>query len=303
MPVDKVVNLAPNTEITVVEEMEDMPEIEVVLDDEELEVDISPEKDPDFYDNLAEDMDDGDLARISLDLLAFFEADKSSRGDWEDMYAKGLDLLGLKMEERTRPFRGAAGAVHPMLTESIVQFQAQAFKELMPAGGPVRTQTMGKETLDKVQQASRVQDFMNYQIGTVMKEYTPEFDQLLFYVGYGGSAFKKVYYDYPLGRMVSRVVLPDDLYIPYNGSSVMSECRRITHRITMDSNEFKKRVVAGEYRDIELDADGAGQNIDQIGAAVDRLVGIEASGEPEELFLLEFQVDLDIPGYEDVDEP
>src|SRR5210317_481305 len=252
MPIDKVVNLAPNTEITVVEEMEDMPEIEVVLDGEELEIDMSPEKDPDFYDNLAEDMDDGDLARISLDLLAFFEADKSSRADWENMYAKGLDLLGLKMEERSRPFRGATGAVHPMLTESIVQFQAQAFKELMPAGGPVRTQTMGKETLDKVQQASRVQDFMNYQIGTVMKEYTPEFDQLLFYVGYGGSAFKKVYYDYPLGRMVSRVVLPDDLYIPYNGSSVMSECRRITHRLTMDSNEFKKRVIAGEYLDIKL---------------------------------------------------
>lgn len=301
MPIDKVVNLAPNT--TVVVEDEDMPEIEVVLpDDGEFEIELVSEKDPDFYDNLAEDMDDSDLAQISLDLLAFFEADKSSRGDWEQMYAKGLDLLGLKMEERTKPFRGATGAVHPMLTESIVQFQAQAFKELMPAGGPVRTQTMGKETLDKVQQASRVQDFMNYQITTVMKEYTPEFDQLLFYTGYGGSAFKKVYYDYPLGRMVSRVVLPDDLYIPYNGSSVMSECRRITHRITMDSNEFKKRIVAGEYRDIQVDPDGAGQNVDQIGAAVDRLVGVEASGEPEELFLLEFQVDLDIPGYEDVDE-
>ena len=302
MPIDKVVNLAPNTTVSVVDDMEDMTEIEVVLpDDGEFEIEMVPEKDPDFYDNLAEDMDESDLAQISLDLLAFFEADKSSRGDWENMYSKGLDLLGLKFEERSRPFRGAAGAVHPMLTESIVQFQAQAFKELMPAGGPVRTQTMGKETLDKVQQASRVQDFMNYQITTVMKEYTPEFDQLLFYTGYGGSAFKKVYYDYPLGRMVSRVVLPDDLYIPYNGSSVMSECRRITHRITMDSNEFKKRVVAGEYRDIEVDPDGAGQNIDQIGAAVDRLVGVEATGEPEELFLLEFQVDLDIPGYEDVD--
>ena len=127
MPIDKVVNLAPNT--TVVVEDEDMPEIEVVLpDDGEFEIELVPEKDPDFYDNLAEDMDDGDLAQISLDLLAFFEADKSSRGDWEQMYAKGLDLLGLKFEERSRPFRGAAGAVHPMLTESIVQFQAQAFK-------------------------------------------------------------------------------------------------------------------------------------------------------------------------------
>ena len=300
MPVDKVVNLAPN--VTVIEETEELPEIEVVLEGEEIEEETTPRHESEFYANLTEDMEDTDLAHISVDLLAFYEADKSSRGDWEQMYATGLDLLGLKIEERTRPFRGATGAVHPMLTEAIVQFQAQAFKELMPAGGPVRTQTMGKETLDKVQQASRVQDFMNYQITTVMKEYTPEFDQLLFYTGYGGSAFKKVYYDYYLGRMVSRLVLPDDLYIPYNGSSVMSECRRITHRITMDSNEFKKRVFGGEYRDISLDPEGYGPDSDKIGAAVDRLVGIEATGEPEELFLLEFQVDLDVPDYEDKDE-
>ena len=303
MPIDKVVNLAPHTNVSILEE-EDLPEIEVVLEgDGEPEVEEAPPRyESEFYANIAEDVEESDLARISLDLLAFYEADKSSRGDWEQMYAKGLDLLGLKIEERTRPFRGATGAVHPMLTESIVQFQAQAFKELMPAGGPVRTQTMGKETLDKVQQATRVQDFMNYQITTVMKEYTPEFDQLLFYTGYGGSTFKKVYYDYCLGRMVSRLVLPDDLFIPYNGSSVMSECRRITHRITMDSNEFKKRVFAGEYLDVSLDPDGSGENSDKIGAAVDRLIGIEATGEPEELFLLEFQVDLDIPDHEDKDE-
>ena len=302
MAIDKVVNLAPETKV-IVEEVEEMPEIEVVIDEDgEVSIDVEQNEEGDFYANLAEEIDDSELGQISSDLMAFYEADKSSRGDWEQMYANGLDLLGFKMEERSRPFRGAAGAVHPMLTESIVQFQAQAFKELMPAGGPVRTQTMGTETLDKVQQASRVQDFMNYQITTVMKEYTPEFDQLLFYVGYGGSAFKKVYYDYPLGRMVSRLVLPDDLYIPYEGSSVMSECRRITHRIAMDSNEFKKRVIAGEYRDIQIDPDASGQSNDPINAAVDRLVGVQASGEPEELFLLEFQVDLDIPGYEDEDE-
>ena len=300
MPIDKVVNLAPNTNITVIEEIEELPEIEIVL--EEGEEETAPRQESEFYVNLAEDMEETDLAKISIDLLAFYEADKSSRGDWEQMYAKSLDLLGFKIEERTRPFRGATGVVHPMLTEAIVQFQAQAFKELLPAGGPVRTQTMGKETLDKVQQASRVQDFMNYQITTVMKEYTPEFDQLLFYTGYGGSTFKKVYYDYYLGRMVSRLVLPDDLYIPYNGSSVMSECRRITHRITMDLNEFKKRVFGGEYLDVSLDPDGYGPAVDKIGAAVDRLVGIEATGEPEELFLLEFQVDLDVPDYEDKDE-
>tara|TARA_Y100000004_G_scaffold28317_2_gene29044 strand:+ start:650 stop:3004 length:2355 start_codon:yes stop_codon:yes gene_type:complete len=303
MPVDKVVNLAPETEVTVIEGMEDMPEIEVVIDEDgEASLEIEPEKDPDFYENLAENIDETDLTRISLDLLAFYEADSSSRKDWNQMYAKGLELLGLKVEERTQPFRGAAGAVHPMLTEAIVQFQAQAFKELMPAGGPVRTQIMGKETIDKTQQASRVQDFMNYQITTEMKEYTPEFDQLLFYTGYGGSAFKKVYYDHYLGRMVSRLVLPDDLYIPYNGSSVMSECRRITHRLAMDSNEFKKRVVSGEYLDIQVDEDGSALNNDQIKDAVNRITGINPSGEPEELSLLEFQVDLDIPEYEDTDE-
>ena len=150
------------------------------------------------------------------------------------MYSKGLDLLGLKIDERTQPFRGAANASHPMLTESIVQFQSQAFKELMPAGGPVRAQVVGKETVDKAQQAARVQDFMNYQITSVMEEYTPEVDQALFYLGYGGSIFKKVYYDEQQGRMVSRLVLADDLYIPYNGSSVMSQCSRITHRIAME---------------------------------------------------------------------
>jgi len=194
MPIDKVVNLAPVTDIN--EMMGDETDIEVILEDDgSAVVEISEDDDVDFYSNLAEVIDEDELNQISLDLLALFEADKSSRSDWEDMYSKGMELLGLKIEDRTRPFRGAAGAVHPMLTESIVQFQAQAFKELMPAGGPVRTQTLGKETLDKVQQASRVQDFMNYQITSVMKEYTPEFDQLLFYVGYGGSAFKRVYYD------------------------------------------------------------------------------------------------------------
>jgi len=304
MPIDKVVNLAPDSEgFLVMQGMDEEPEIEIVIDEDGVEVEIDEaEEEKDFYANIAGDIDQQDLGKIANDLLEFFEADKASRGEWEDMYAKGLDLLGFRMQERTQPFRGAAGAVHPMLTEAIVQFQAQAFKELMPSGGPVRTQIMGKETLDKVQQASRVQDFMNYQITTVMKEYTPEFDQLLFYTGYGGSTFKKVYYDTQRGRMVSRLVLPDDLYIPYHGSSVISECRRLTHRIAMDSNEFKKRVFAGEYLDVDLSPDGSGQTTDQIGATIDRITGIQSTDAPEELSLLEFQVDLDIPGFEDLDE-
>jgi hypothetical protein len=303
MPVDKVVNLAPVTNIIeMTDEME--PDIEIILDDDgSAVVEINPEDDDvDFYSNLAEVIDDNELTRISSELLALFEADRSSRGEWEEMYSNGLELLGLKIEDRTRPFRGAAGTVHPMLTEAIVQFQAQAFKELMPAGGPVRTQTLGKETLDKTQQASRVQDFMNYQITTVMKEYTPEFDQLLFYTGYGGSTFKKVYYDEQLGRMVSRLVLPDDLYIPYNGSSVISECPRITQRIAMDTNEFKKRAFAGEYLDIDVEPqlDPSGGN--QIRSAIDKVVGVSDGGEPEEVFLLEFCVDLNLYGFEDRDE-
>ena len=303
MPVDKVVNLAPVTSIIeMADEME--PDIEIILDEDGgAIVDFEPEDDEiEFHGNLAEVLDDTELGRISSDLLALFEADRASRSDWEEMYSGGLELLGLKIEDRTRPFRGAAGTVHPMLTESIVQFQSQAFKELMPAGGPVRTQTLGKETLDKTQQASRVQDFMNYQITTVMKEYTPEFDQLLFYTGYGGSTFKKVYYDEQLGRMVSRLVLPDDLYIPYNGSSVISECPRITQRIAMDTNEFKKRAFAGEYLDVDVEPQNTPTGGNQIRDAINRTVGVSQSGEPEEIFLLEFCVDLNLYGFEDMDE-
>lgn len=300
MPIDKVVNPAPSIEIEVME-MEVMPDVEIVLEPDggaTIEMDTKAD-DVDFYDNLVEVLDKGELSAISLELLDMFEADKSSREQWEQMYANGLNLLGLKVEERTKPFRGAAGAVHPMLTESIVQFQAQAFKELMPAGGPVRTQILGKETLDKAQQAARVQDFMNYQITTVMEEFTPEMDQALFYLGYGGSAFKKVYFDGQLGRMVSKLVLADDLYIPYTGSSVMSQCSRITHRIAMDANEFKKRVVAGEYSDIDVTEEDQDTNPSQIRTNTDKILGIQPTGQAEEVFLLEFHVNLDILGFED----
>jgi len=206
------------------------------------------------------------------------------------------------MEERTKPFRGAAGATHPMLTEAIIQFQAQAFKELMPAGGPVRSQIMGKETVEKFQQAGRVQDFMNYQITTVMEEYTPEFDQQLFYTGYGGSTFKKVYYDYQLDRMVSKLCLADDVYIPYNGSSVVSQCPRLTHRIAMDSNDYRKRALAGEYLDVYLDTYVSPADSSQIQEAIDKITGIQPTDDVGEVFLLEQLVDLDLKGFEDKDE-
>jgi len=303
MPVDKAVNQAPALEL-IVNDIEE-PEVEIILEDDgsaTVEIGEDDSADVDFYANLAAVVDPDALGRVSMDLMDLFQSDKSSREEWENQYTKGLELLGLKMEERTQPFRGASGAVHPMLTEAVVQFQSQAFKELMPAGGPVRTQVVGRETLDKAQQAARVQDFMNYQITTVMKEFTPEMDQALFYLGYGGSVFKKSYYDSTLGRMVSKLVLADDLYIPYTGSSVMSQCPRITHRIAMYENDFKKRVWAGEYLDYYIpDAEDA-LRVSDIQEGIDRVIGLEPTSNTDEVFLLEFHVDLDLEGFEDRDE-
>ena len=282
-----------------------MPDIEIEIDDEGgATVEIGEKEDGKvpFDSNLAEVIDPSVLQNMSSDLMSLFDADKSSRKEWEEQYGKGLKLLGFTFEERTKPFKGACGVSHPLLTESIVQFQSTALKELMPAEGPVRTQVLGKETREKLAQAERVRNFMNYQITTVMEEYTPEFDQMLFYVGYGGSAFKKIYYDENKGRMVSQLVLPDDLYIPYNGSSVMSECSRITHRVYMSTNDYQKAVVRGQYLDTAMPTTSgeAGQSI--IKKEVDRTVGVQPNSTEEEMTLLEFQVDLDLAGFEHKDE-
>ena len=307
MAIEKAMNQLPSLEVIIGGGGIPKPQsdIEIILEEDGGAIIEMGEKDAeevDFYANLADVIDSDELSSIGIEVAALFEADKGSRSDWESMYAKGLDLLGLRMDERTKPFRGASGATHPMLTEAIIQFQAQAFKELMPAGGPVRSQIMGKETVEKFQQAGRVQDFMNYQLTTVMEEYTPEFDQQLFYTGYGGSTFKKVYYDYQLERMVSKLCLADDVYIPYNGSSVVSQCPRLTHRIAMDSNEYKKRALAGEYLDIFLDTYASPADASQIQEAVNKVTGIQPTDDIGEVFLLEQLVDLDIPGFEDKDE-
>ena len=306
MAIEKALNRMPTLEVVVGGGIpEPQSDIEIIIEEDggaTVEMGEKDAEEVDFYSNLAAIIDPEELARIGLDVSALYEADKGSRSDWEQMYAKGLDLLGLRIEERTKPFRGASGATHPMLTEAIIQFQAQAFKELMPAGGPVRSQIMGKETVEKFQQAGRVQDFMNYQITTVMEEYTPEFDQQLFYTGYGGSTFKKVYYDYQLGRMVSKLCLADDVYIPYNGSSVVSQCPRLTQRIAMDSNEYRKRVMSDEYLDIEAETYATPSDPSQIQAAIDKITGIQPTTTEGEVFLLEQLVDLDLPGFEDKDD-
>jgi hypothetical protein len=307
MPIEKNMTIDDLPEGDVAIEMEDeLPsDIDIEFDTEtgEVVVNIGAEDDDVAYDsNLAEVIEPDVLQLISSDLMSLFDADKSSRKEWEEQYSKGMKMLGFTFEERTKPFKGACGVQHPLLTESIVQFQAQALKELMPAGGPVRTQVLGKETREKLMQADRVKDFMNYQITTVMEEYTPDFDQLLFYVGFGGSAFKKVYYDEAKGRMVSALVLPDNLYIPYTGSSVMSECQRITHRVPMSTNEYRKAVIRGQYLDTAQMTTAAetGQSI--IKKEVDRTTGVDPTGVEEEICLLEFLVDLDIRGFEHKDE-
>ena len=307
MPIEKNMTIddLPGGDISV--EMEDdLPtDIDIEFDAETgaVVINIGEEDDDVAYDsNLAEVIEPDVLQLISSDLMSLFDADKSSRKEWEEQYSKGMKMLGFTFEERTKPFKGACGVQHPLLTESIVQFQSQALKELMPAGGPVRTQVLGKETREKLMQADRVRDFMNYQITTVMEEYTPDFDQLLFYVGFGGSAFKKVYFDEVKGRMVSALVLPDNLYIPYTGSSVMSECQRITHRVPMSTNDYRKAVIRGQYLDTAQMTTAAetGQSI--IKKETDRTTGVDPTGVEEEICLLEFLVDLDIRGFEHKDE-
>jgi len=305
MPIERINSLPSGEDIEIMLEGEgEPPEIEIELEEDgSVVVNIGEEEDSEvpFDANLAEVLPEEVLTSISNDLMMLFEADKSSREQWEEQYAKGLELLGFSMEERTKPFKGACGVYHPLLSEAIIQFQAQALKELMPAGGPVRTQVLGKETRERLAQAQRVKEFMNYQITTKMPEYTPDFDQMLFYVGYGGSAFKKVYYDYDKGRMVSKMIPADNLYIPYNGSSVMAECERITYRFPMSTNTYRKAVVRGIYLD---GAEGSeDQETTQVQEEKDRRVtGVVPSGDEEEMMFLEFQVDYDLEGFEHTDE-
>jgi hypothetical protein len=299
MPVEREKSLPSGISVDI--EMEEGPEIEIELDDEGgATVKIDEEADDVEFDaNLAEVLPEDVLSGMSDDLMLLFEADQASRQDWDEMYAKGLELLGFSMEERTKPFKGACGVQHPLLSEAIVQFQSQALKELMPAGGPVRTQVLGKETRERLMQAQRVKDFMNYQITIKMPEYTPDVDQLLFHVGYGGSAFKKVYFDHDKNRMVSKLIPADNLYIPYYGSSVMTECERITYRVPMSMNAYRKAVVRGQY--LDLAEPSVDNQTSQIREAQDKELGVSPSGEEEEIFLLEFQVDYDLPGFEDKD--
>ena len=252
-----------------------------------------------FDANLAEYIDETELGRLSSDLLAAFESDKDSRKDWESTYTKGLDMLGFTYENRTQPFEGASGVVHPLLAESVPQFQAQAYKELLPPSGPVRTIIVGDPTPQTEQQAERVKDYMNYYVTHVMEEYDPEMDQLLFYLALSGSAFKKVYYDQILKRCVAKFVSSEDLYINYMATDI-DQAERITHSIKMSENELKKLQVSGFYRDVKV-THGQVDTTNEVEGKVEELDGVSSPdlGQDIEHSILEMHVDADIPGFED----
>ena len=251
-----------------------------------------------FDSNLAEFVDDNDLGVISSDLIGAYKDDLSSRKDWSETYTKGLDLLGLKYTERSQPFQGASGVTHPLLAESVTQFQAQAYKELLPAGGPVRTQIIGEITKEKEDQAQRVKDFMNYQIMHVMDEFDPELDQMLFYLPLSGSTFKKIYFDATLDRAVSKFIPADDLVVPYTATDIASS-QRVTHVLKRNGNEVKKLQVTGFYRDVDLQIyDGK----DEIKEKQRQISGVKKISYADDQYtLLEIHTDLDLPGFENVD--
>ena len=286
------------------QEIEENPPVEV-QENEDGSVDISYdpataalEGGQNHYDNLADHLPDDVLGRLSSELFQNYTDYKSSRKDWEQTYRQGLDLLGFKYENRTEPFSGASGATHPVLAEAVTQFQALAYKELLPAQGPVRTQVMGLPTPDKEQQSQRVKEFMNYQIMDKMPEYEPEFDQMLFYLPLAGSSFKKVYYDEMLERAVSKFVPADDLVVPYTATS-LDDAEAIIHRIKISENELRKQQVAGFYRDIELKPGQLKE--DDLEQKEAELEGRTKSGRDDDVFnLLECHVNLDLEGFEDV---
>ena len=247
--------------------------------------------------NLAEYLDEGYLGEISSDLRASYEDDLDSRSEWEETYTKGLDQLGVKYEERTVPFEGASGVTHPLISESVTQFQAQAYKELLPSGGPVKTQVVGLQDQAREEQATRVKNFMNYQIMEVMEEFDPDMDQLLFYLPLSGSTFKKVYFDETKQRAVSKFVPAQDLVVPYSASD-LATASRVTHVLRMDSNEVRKMQIAGFYRDVELSKYEGDDN--EVRQKVDEIQGTSRTYLDEVYTILEMHVDLDLEGFEDM---
>jgi len=252
-----------------------------------------------FDANLAEYLDDGVLGELSSELRGSYNDDLDSRSEWEETYVNGLDLLGIRTEERTQPFEGASGITHPMVSESVTQFQAQAYKELLPSGGPVRTTIVGLKDPMREDQATRVKDFMNYQIVEVMEEYDPDMDQMLFYLPLSGSTFKKVYYDPTKQRAVSKFIPAQDLVVPYSATD-LATATRVTHVLRMDQNDVVKMQYAGMYRDVDLVTSEDGEE-DPVRQKVNELEGISKNYSDDVHTILEVHAELDLEGFEDQD--
>ena len=306
MAIDKALSPAPLGLTGLMEGQE--PDIEIEIEDPErvsieaggLEIVLEPGKadDTDFNANLAEELTDDQMATLAGDLIGEFDEDISSRKDWIQTYVDGLELLGMKVEDRTEPWPGACGVYHPLLSEALVKFQAETMMETFPASGPVRTQIIGKETTEKRDAAIRVKDDMNYQLTDVMVEYRPEQERMLWGLGLAGNAFKKVYYDPGLARQTSIFVPAEDIVVPY-GASNIETAERVTHVMRKTPNELRKLQVAGFYRDVEL---GDPQDsFDEVEKKIAEKMGFRAS-QDDRYKLLEMHVDIDLEGYEDKDE-
>ena len=284
----------PDLEIAI----EDPESVEISADGMTVILEPEDEMDDEFNDNLAEDMDEGDLTQLSGDLLGDFTADTDSRKDWLNTYVDGIDLLGLKIEDRTEPWPGACAVYHPLLAEALVKFQAETMQETFPAAGPVKTQIIGKITPEKEEAAERVKEDMNFELTEGMPEYRPEHERMLWGLGLAGNSFKKVYYDPALERQVSIYVPAEDIVVPYGASSLQT-APRVTHIMRKTENELRKLQVAGFYRDIDL---GEPTHVlDEVEKRIADKMGFNATMD-DRYHILEMHVDIDLPGYEDEDE-
>jgi hypothetical protein len=284
-------------EVGIEDEGELMPDGVELMDEENLEVEAEP------YDhgaNLAEVLDDSVLGELSSDLQSKVREDLESREDWEEAIAKGLGLLGINYEDRSAPFLGASGVTHPLLSEAVTQFQAQAYKEMLPSDGPIKTKILGTPTKETEDQARRVQDFMNYQITEIMEEYDPDTDQMLFYLPLTGSTFKKVYFDETKQRAVSKFVPAEDMLVPYSASDLRT-AERVTHVVRMTYNDIRKLQVAGVYRDVEISETDDSEDEGAIQGRADELLGLRPNYSDDSYTLYECHVDLDLEGFEDTD--
>jgi len=275
---------------------------EDILIDDEIDAPVEMETGVPFDANLAEFLMDSDLMRLAKDVLSSIEADKESRSEWEKTYVDGLKYLGMKFDEsRSSPFQGSTGVIHPILAEAVTQFQAQAYKEMLPAKGPVKTEIIGARTPEVEAQASRVEEFMNFYILNVMQEFDPELDMMLFYLPLAGSAFKKVYYDTAMNKAMSKFIQPQDLVVPYEATDIFT-AERVTHVLQMSKNEIRKQQLSGFYRDVELTGGSYNLTRDEIEEQIDEIEGMEPGyNDDRDHTVYEVHTVLDLPGYEDMD--